>query len=58
MRPDAVPPDDEFTEQTPEEFAEEPERPFERKLREDHEREQAEDLSHSGSGSPATEPPD
>ncbi|MEV0268269.1 hypothetical protein AB0H43_05780 [Hamadaea sp. NPDC050747] len=43
MRPDSIPPDDApFREQTPEEFAEEEERPFERKLREDREREQRE----------------
>ena len=41
MRPGTPPPDDddELIEQTPAEFAEESERPFERKLREDHESE-------------------
>jgi hypothetical protein len=40
MQPGATPPHDDppLHEQTPEEFAEEPERPFERKLREERER--------------------
>ncbi|MEV6965871.1 hypothetical protein AB0M47_12225 [Hamadaea sp. NPDC051192] len=40
MRPGSMPDDEPFREQTPEEFADEEERPFERKLREDREREQ------------------
>lgn len=51
MQPDAVRPDDDpLVEHSPAEFAEEPERPFERNLRE--ERERAEDERDADAADP------